>query len=109
MLLDALLLTLESSSSAMCHHRGDPKSDACPNSDILITMKNRNFEKFKKDNTMEDVKAPPKKLRVAVVMVKLAYKIGESSKVLTRIPEGADYFTVVPLKHVSRYAMLVTG
>ena len=56
-------------------------------------MKNRNFEQFKEDNAKDDAKAPPKKLRVEVVTVELACKDGESSKVLSRIPEGEDYFT----------------
>ena len=47
-------------------------------------------------------------LRVVDVVVNLANKDDESSKVPSRIPEGADDITV-PLRHGPRYAMLVGG
>ena len=54
-------------------------------------MKNWYFEQFKELNPKEDAKAPQKKLRVAVVSMKLAFKDDKRSKVQSGIPEGADY------------------
>ena len=60
-------------------------------------MKNRNFEQFKADNAKEDAKAPPKKVRVEVVTMMLAFKDNESSKLPSGIPIKTDYSTA-PLK-----------
>ena len=56
----------------VCHKIGDYKFNACRNGDILITIKNRNFEQLKTDNAKEDAEALPKQLRVAVVTMNFA-------------------------------------
>ena len=49
----------------VCHQRDDHHSNACPNGDILIMMKNEKFREYGKKNAQADAKGPPKKLRVA--------------------------------------------
>ena len=49
----------------VCHQRGDRYSNACPNGDVEITMKNRKFREYGKKNAQDDAKGPPKKIRVA--------------------------------------------
>ena len=49
----------------VCHQRGDHDSNACPNGDVLITIKNDKFRAYGKKNAQDDARGPLKKLWVA--------------------------------------------